>query len=77
MYIHLINILIKKKVLTSLESSLLKVHSPNNFSIIRLLLGKYAGFELVKQNRLAKICWRSAEKGQMQAKNVLGLEIIL
>ena len=34
------------------------------------------GFELVKQNRFAKICWCSVEKGPAQAKNVF-IKIIL
>ena len=35
-------------------------------------LGFTSGFELVKQNRFAKIYGHSIEKGPAQAKNVIG-----
>ena len=59
--------------------SFLSLFFTDNRGIFRTQLNIYygAGFELVKQNLLAKISECSVEKKLPQAKNVLDLQIIL
>ena len=45
--------------------------------IISDLVNTITGFELVKQNRFAKISERNKEKGPVPVKNFLDLRIIL
>ena len=57
-----------------------KQDAENLIQFMRILANFFfanTGFELVKQNRFANIYGHSVEKGLVQVKNVLGLQIIL